>query len=616
MLNVPETVKTLFMRDGVRKNFRVHFPNNELPDITNANVVQESVKFTESLCSQDVLKFGLTEASVIEFETVGIGNMYGMYIDCGIEIDLSSLSAADISAIAAGTWDGIYCAVGDSDIGYAYFRIPYGRFRVEKCPRDHQAMTHRKVTGYTVGIKDYDTFPEFPAKAYWESVDIDINSIIAKSFGTGLTEYCPGEARTGYYDPMEHFYGPNGESIALYLSNSNGGYPLTKALIANYNDDYAVSFFEYSSDSQEYPKLLANIMQALTTGGYDIRYNQNGQQIYATISDALKDKTPQFYKPCLYYVWYDKGNLFCGEKQPINANTLIPIISGPQRAGSAAFVANYSNALYWRAYFLYLPQWHNCNLVIYKNNTLDSIIQISQSSDIPTNVSWKSYRLTNYSIRQTVKSTSNKKVTLWDQTSTISNQFNEYSYADAYSYLDSLNGALELSAQFAAVDRSGGNKLVRINRNSPVSIIPGQYSNMWFDEYDVNPIGTVKFCYTDEAREEQIVNYQFDQFGGNGSVYDMTDNDILKTMDGMRPAVIESMLDSSFIPNLGSINFTPIDLTMKGLPYIEAGDALSVMAQDETVCSSYALRQEISGIQDLETQISSENGQIIDNGGT
>ena len=89
MLNIPESVKTLFKRDGVRKNFRVHFPNGELSDITNENVVQESVKFTESLCSQDVLKFGLTEASVIEFETVGIGNMYGMTIECGIEIDLS-----------------------------------------------------------------------------------------------------------------------------------------------------------------------------------------------------------------------------------------------------------------------------------------------------------------------------------------------------------------------------------------------------------------------------------------------------------------------------------------------------------------------------------------------
>ena len=269
MLNIPDSVKALFKRDGVRKNFRVHFPNGEFPDITNENVVQESVVFTESLCSQDVLKFGTTESSVIEFETVGIGNMYGMKIECGIEISLSSLSAADRSAIAAGTWDGTYfdnatgknifdvsqaevgknitgqtasryarvfvpcnpsttytlsvnnnifsngyqayaetatvtnpnsytgmatpqtittkattnylvfqfgissraitmqdlvdakiqLELGSSVTDYepygysdAWFRVPYGTFRVESCPRDHQAMTHRKVQayGYTV----------------------------------------------------------------------------------------------------------------------------------------------------------------------------------------------------------------------------------------------------------------------------------------------------------------------------------------------------------------------------------------------------------------------------------------------------------------------------------
>ena len=59
MLNIPDSVKALYKQDGVRKNFRAHFPGGELPDITNDNIVMESVKFTESICSQDVFKFGL-----------------------------------------------------------------------------------------------------------------------------------------------------------------------------------------------------------------------------------------------------------------------------------------------------------------------------------------------------------------------------------------------------------------------------------------------------------------------------------------------------------------------------------------------------------------------------
>ena len=167
MLNIPDSVKALFKQDGVRKNFRAHFPNGELSDLTNENVMQESVKFTESVCSQDVFKFGLTEASVIEFETVGGGNMYGMTIDCSCEIDCSSLSAADKAAIAAGTWDGTWD--GENEV----FSVPYGTFRVESCPRDHQAMAHRKVTAYTEDMSEPNEFEQKKLAVYGWSKTYD-----------------------------------------------------------------------------------------------------------------------------------------------------------------------------------------------------------------------------------------------------------------------------------------------------------------------------------------------------------------------------------------------------------------------------------------------------------
>ena len=67
MLNIPESIKTLFKTDGVRKNFRAHFPTGEYSDITNSDVVSESLRFSESLCSQMPFKFGCAEASVLEF---------------------------------------------------------------------------------------------------------------------------------------------------------------------------------------------------------------------------------------------------------------------------------------------------------------------------------------------------------------------------------------------------------------------------------------------------------------------------------------------------------------------------------------------------------------------
>lgn len=67
MINVPLEVRKLFENDSVKKNFRCHFIHGEDDDIVNDRIVADSVSFTESLCSRDSLKYGLCEASTIEF---------------------------------------------------------------------------------------------------------------------------------------------------------------------------------------------------------------------------------------------------------------------------------------------------------------------------------------------------------------------------------------------------------------------------------------------------------------------------------------------------------------------------------------------------------------------
>ena len=47
-----------------------------IPDIKNEDLIQESFSLTESLCSQDNLKFGLCESAHCEFEVVGRGDKF------------------------------------------------------------------------------------------------------------------------------------------------------------------------------------------------------------------------------------------------------------------------------------------------------------------------------------------------------------------------------------------------------------------------------------------------------------------------------------------------------------------------------------------------------------
>lgn len=89
MLYIPEEVKDVLKRDSVKKNLRISFPNGEHEDITNENIIAESMSFTESICSKDDFRLGLTESPTLEFDTFGVDNIRGMEIDVSLEIDIT-----------------------------------------------------------------------------------------------------------------------------------------------------------------------------------------------------------------------------------------------------------------------------------------------------------------------------------------------------------------------------------------------------------------------------------------------------------------------------------------------------------------------------------------------
>lgn len=617
MLNIPETVKALYKRDGVNKNFRAHFPNGELPDITNGNIVQESVEFQESICSQDVFKFGLTEASVIEFETVGVANMYGMMIECSSEIDCSSLSAAEIAEIEAGTWDGEFVPLADSDLGFPFFRVPYGVFRVESCPRDHQAMAHRRVTAYgdTTLVTENElektkTELFFPYSMYEPNVESLFFSKLASVTEVELEDYGYQKINGRFYDSRPDNY------KRVILTNGNeeylGFHFIIDTLCVVVDGVYVRALdpdqiFVIDQNGNDYDSVIEECVEALDSHGIDYEasgYESAEDLLYSAAEYSVTNplvggympdmlhlsahyiqtkKTDQYTlqtaeyglirfpkseKPIVFYGGFSKESNDKGLKIHFYCPTKIEIVNNTQT--------------------LFTRYYSRCGFSVYKkDNPILPPIKIGQT------------------LKQTLK-----------QPQVFSSKrYTGYSFANAYSYKDVINGYLELMALFSTSPRGNAELIKRLSDSSPTAILPNDYSQMWFDEYDVQPVGTVRYAYTDDSGEEQIVDYKF---GDGASVYDMTDNAVLKAMDSASPDVIESMLDTHFIPHLAPINLTPVDLEMKGLPYIEAGDAIAVTAQDGTVCNSYALRRELDGVQSLTDQIDSESGLIIDSeeGGT
>ena len=132
MISVPDSIKEKLHLDHCQKNIRIHFPNGERSDICNDLIVKDSVSFTESLCSQDSLKFGLCEASTFECETVGVGNIKDAQIDVTCEVYCDQ-------TISGAEWR--------TDLQHYVYPIQYGLFTVASCQRQAD-MNHRKITAY------------------------------------------------------------------------------------------------------------------------------------------------------------------------------------------------------------------------------------------------------------------------------------------------------------------------------------------------------------------------------------------------------------------------------------------------------------------------------------
>lgn len=593
MLNIPDSVKSLFKRDGVYKNFRAHFPNGELPDITNSDIMQESVKFTESICSQDVFKFGLSEASVIEFETVGVGNMYGMTIECSCEIDCSSLSAADKADIAAGTWDGSWDGVNE------VFAVPYGVFTVDSCPRNHEAMAHRQVKAYTLTITDNNSISPYLQKKLQAithspkyTIDAGLFSIstLAQKSPRVLTE-------AGFVIAAAEGYTYSEASGPVYRQRmTRGGSQSYYRATVNFKN------YRYKGESAEYFGARDGVL-------YNVIFDWDLSPAINYVN-SLKGKYGEDELNIYGVPWYTSLISFTIHGPSIPVASYLKYDYTVTRYNYRTNRSVYGLYLYGRAD---PGSYLSSNNVIEASYPTEIIVEYTndrgQTWETIEQEAFDTMPQNGFRFEQATPPSGYLAMPIELKPTFESSGYKEYSFVDALDFPKVLNGWLEINSAFAASDRFGGFKFIRIDNTSPIPVIPGEYRQMWFDEYNVEPIGTIRYAYTNEAGEEQIVDYQF---GDGASIYDMTDNEVLKPMGGADPSVIEALLDASFIPNLAPVNFVPVDLSMKGLPYLEAGDALSVMAQDGAVCNSYALRQEISGVQVLEAQIDSQSGLIIE----
>lgn len=594
MLNIPSEVKALFKADSVFKNFHVHFPNGETTDLNNDNIVSESVEFTESLCSQQSFRFGLTEASEIQFTAVGIPNVRGATIECAIEICVDDLGAEWLANNApTGSEDFLdpqVCTYG----GRNMYRVPYGRFIVDKCPRNHEGMWKREVTAYTEKMADENTNPiqtgllnfYVNRNTYTTNIKPYVLSLLYKDDASKLLEL--GYTKTAV-EPWTQSYIPttltltktDGTTLTVEFRTEVDSYQLYDAHLIR------TDMFGLNWVSDEETDVIGNTVAILES--MEIDPVQSGYASLEELADAglrgLKTPFVHFnngmsnYAPVpkgveVFYPWFEGGG-----NAVLYANPTAVSVRSPSPSSTEYGRFNYNS-----------------------NVTLDKYSDSNATSALST-----AKVVFNSTLETVNKNVSGKVVKV-------------YAFSNAFSFSDLVSGYLELLCQFGSPKRTGGTETTVLDNTTSTPVLPSEYASLWYDETTIAPIGNIRVKFKDEAGTEQDLTVKI---GDGASVYDLSDNEVLKNMaftvsksEAEGGTTIESkllaFLNSVFTPNIPDLSFVPIELEKKGLPYFEAGDAVTITTGDGQTVPSFILRQTIKGIQFLQADVESANGEAVE----
>lgn len=301
MLTIPDEIKELLHQDTCRKNIRIYFPGGERTDICNGLIVKGSVKFTESLCSQDTLKFGLCESPVFECETVGVGNIKGATIEVFCEV----FCPPSVSG-----------AVFRTDLQEYVYPIQYGVFVVESCKRQAD-LIHRKIVAYSyiqMNELKKNVFLNTFAYSSWfrnNPIVIDQKLLEALYFHNSVTKSVIPLTSNVQWQPnrldLWRIWGDGGSNYIIRRSNSskylykifdaftevstNDNYDHTKFEVFELEIDKDFDFQEYMNQCQKFESDLSAMLDDLVLAGLEL-------------SDSKKEQILMFAKPHINYCDY------------------------------------------------------------------------------------------------------------------------------------------------------------------------------------------------------------------------------------------------------------------------------------------------------------------------
>lgn len=540
MVIIPKSIQDSMLADAVKYNIRLHFPNAERTDICNNQIVEGSAKFTESLCSQDTLEFGLCESPTFECETVGVGNITG----CKIELTYEVICDANTSGAEFRT-----------DLQSFVFPIQKGVFVVASAERQAD-MQHRKIVAYGGGAATDWALPSTETIKYY---------YFGKRSNTFTTDMCKVALSKLNLDnfPQSEFISSRNESIRDW----------------EYSQNVNVRFFVYDIYIPlKFEKLIS----------YDYAYIQTVDSAIGKLIDGYREKIGDLPERAI------KELIAYGESAKKGAYV-------SYTGGSTPSYRGYLNG----QKYLYINQNIDNDTAFRGRIRIPCALQLFLVND---EHSVKEYLIDIDSIK----------------TNQVDYDFPSYIVTGKpkelmeYDLQNLVSNMIEMQGLFAKIDSNNALKMVSINKQfnllpnndllpsenlKPLgivgaSIIKSMYSSLWYQEDYTKPYGAVYCAYKDKSgADAELTIYVNNSYKSADistyQIYNLSDNEFIK-YNQYTEAQIEDLLQR-VVASVKDISYVPVKLQCVSIPFVESGDTLEILTQNNDSITTIVLKRTLSG---------------------
>ena len=577
MLSVPDEIKNILHEDTCFKNIRIHFPNGERSDICNDQIVMDSVSFTESLCSQDTLKFGLCEASVFECEVVGVSNVTGAVIEVTCEVFCPS-------TVEGAEWK--------ADLEKWVYSIPYGTFVIDEAKRQADII-HRKIVAYSNVYNSTMYNQNDSLMAFWAGQIVNTSANFATTIEELMYSTYPKLLNEKSYNyvvkDLLHYDNYSGTvlqeglttrkylRIYLYMANVSRNSYVTKVKKQEFvkNSDFDAEIAQFASDAAQYADITAEELLDIINGKLDSYHQNRKTDVVCRRNDYIsssENAQRTFYitegEAVIYpgkhaYVEYPKMDIeiwaYASTVQPLYSATICQLKEGTAKA----YIVPISE----------LPQT-SFNLKREK----DSYVS-------------RYYAPSGYSARKAYEQINVLSlVSAYFETKGLFVRFNRY---DSVEYIN-------VKQQFALLPE---NDLYPSSDLYPEGVtggklLPDDYQTCWYDDGYTKPYGAVIVNYKNTSNEDAKVILYLAGFTKDTPTYEYitynVDSNAFLNLYLWTQTQIEDICNT-IASNISGVTYMPVEFVGRGLPYVEAGDTFEILTGSNDSITTIVLRRTISG---------------------